>query len=158
MAASKTPKSLVLGDKIKAAGPNARAWLVLVAVLAVHVFDEAVTDFLPFYNGIVSSLKEKWGFFPMFAFPSVEAWLGALIVALTIGFALTGLVARGGLGIRVFVTFTAVMMVGNGLGHLLGSLYFGHPIPGFWSAWLVLPAALWMAYRGFTGNWSRRPR
>lgn len=137
---------------------NARAWLALVAVLAVHVFDEAVTGFLPFYNRTVSALDEALGFFPMFTFPSFEVWLGSLIAALAVGFALTGRVARGGTGIRIFATLVGIVMIGNGLGHLLGAAYFGYIIPGFWSAWLVLPAALWMTYLGVTGEWSRNAR
>ena len=35
------------------ASRHAQAWLLLVGVLAVHVLDEAVTDFLGFYNPLI---------------------------------------------------------------------------------------------------------
>ncbi len=56
------------------------AWLSLVSAVALHVCDEAITDFLPFYNQMVINLKERLGFFPAPTF-SFEAWLGGLIVA-----------------------------------------------------------------------------
>lgn len=52
---------------------------MLVVALALHVTDEAVTDFLPLYNSLISSLRESysWVAFPTFSF---SAWMAGLIV------------------------------------------------------------------------------
>lgn len=57
---------------------NVLAWLLLVTALALHVFDEATTGFLPLYNEVVLGLRERLGFFPMptFTFPG---WIGGLV-------------------------------------------------------------------------------
>jgi hypothetical protein len=39
------------------------AWLALVAALALHVGDEAVTGFLDVYNPTVRALGNSWGGF-----------------------------------------------------------------------------------------------
>ncbi len=137
---------------------NAKAWLVLVGVVSIHVFDEAVTGFLPFYNALVTSLKDQWTWFPMPVFPSFEIWLGGLILGLLLGLFLLPAVAGGGRGIRIFVAFAGLVMISNALGHLLGSVYFGRPIPGFWSSFLLLPASCWVTFRGFKGDWRKTSR
>ena len=37
---------------------------MMTTAIAVHVFDEAMTGFLPFYNSSVAALRERLGFFP----------------------------------------------------------------------------------------------
>lgn len=125
----------VFGNKKQA------AWLLLMAALALHVADEAVTGFLPFYNDMVGSLRARWEFvlLPTFTFP---VWLGGLIAGLVIGLALIGRIGRGGVIARALCGIFSVLMIGNALGHLLGSAYLGRPLPGFWSSFLLLPAAL----------------
>jgi hypothetical protein len=44
-----------------------RAWLLLVGALAVHVLDEALTNFLDFYNPLVLSIRSQLPWFPMAA-------------------------------------------------------------------------------------------
>jgi hypothetical protein len=39
------------------------AWVSLCLVLAVHVFDEAMTDFLSVYNPTVQAIRQKFQFF-----------------------------------------------------------------------------------------------
>jgi len=136
---------------------NAIAWLCLVSALAIHVFDEATTGFLSFYNDTILGLRETLSFFraPTFTFSS---WITGLTIALAMGFALTWQVSRGGKFIRVLTIAVAVLMLGNALGHLLGSAYLGRILPGFRSSFLLLPAALWMLWRGFVGDWGHRRR
>ncbi|MCP4583652.1 MAG: HXXEE domain-containing protein [candidate division Zixibacteria bacterium] len=126
---------------------NATAWIMMVSALAVHVFDEAVTGFLSFYNPLVLDLKQNLGFFPMptFTFP---IWLGGLIAVIMLCFLLTPLVKIGGRFIRVFAIALSTIMIANGLGHMLGSVYFGKLLPGFWSSPLLLASAIYMAIRG----------
>ncbi len=128
------------------------AWLILMAALALHVTDEAVTGFLPFYNDMVLSLRERWGFFPMPTF-TYPVWLGGLITGLVIGFLLTGRVRRGGTVTRALVGIFSVLMIGNALGHLLGSVYSARILPGFWSSPVLLPAALQMLWHTLKGEW-----
>lgn len=130
---------------------DAVAWLLLVTALALHVLDEATTGFLPFYNELVQDLREQLGFFPMptFTFP---VWIGGLVTLIAVCYLVTPVVARGGLVIRVLTIAFGVIMIANALGHLLGSVYFGRLLPGFWSSPLLLPAAVWVVVRGF-----RRP-
>jgi hypothetical protein len=134
---------------------NTVAWLCLVSVLAVHVLDEATTGFLPFYNNAIQSLRESLGFFPAPRF-TFSSWLTGLIIAIVVGLVLAWLVARGGRFIRALTTAFAAFMLINALGHLLGSVYLGRILPGFWSSFLLLASALWMLRRGLLGDWRRR--
>ena len=134
---------------------NVIAWLLLVSTTALHVIDETLTDFLPLYNDLVRSLRERVGFFPAPAF-SFEVWLGGLVVGILLCFGLTILIARGGRRIRRIAIVLAVLMLFNALGHLLGSIYFGRILPGAWSSPLLLMSALVMIHRGIQGDWRLR--
>src|SRR5687768_18174694 len=63
------------------------AWITLCGALAIHVADEALTDFLAFYNPAVISLREKYPRLPLTAFV-FETWLALLV------FAVVSLLAR----------------------------------------------------------------
>jgi len=130
---------------------NVVAWLLLVTALALHVFDEATTGFLPLYNEVVSGLCERLGFFPMpnFTFPQ---WIGGLVTLICVCYLATPVVARGGRVIRTLTTAFGILMVVNALGHLLGSLFLGRLLPGFWSSPFLLPAAVWVVVRGLAGD------
>jgi hypothetical protein len=103
---------------------NTTAWVLMISAIAIHVFDEAVTDFLSFYNPLALDLRESFGFSfpPMFTF---EMWLGGLIVGILVCFALTPIVKRGGRITRVFTIVLGILMIVNSLGHMLGSAYSG---------------------------------
>ena len=53
---------------------HTRSWVVLVIALAVHVLDEALTNFLEFYNPLVLSMRARSPWFPMPTF-TFEVWL-----------------------------------------------------------------------------------
>ncbi|OGF67412.1 MAG: hypothetical protein A2Y62_02255 [Candidatus Fischerbacteria bacterium RBG_13_37_8] len=127
---------------------NALAWFVLVTAVALHVIDEAITGFLPFYNQAVYDIKARLGFFPAPTF-SFGMWIEGLIVAILIGYSIIPLVARGGRIIRVVTLVVGIMMVINALGHLLGSLFTKTILPGMWSSPILLFAALYVVVRGF---------
>ena len=131
---------------------NVTAWFLLVTAMVLHVLDEALTDFLDFYNPLVRNLRESLGFFPMPTF-SFGIWLTLLIVAIIAGYALIPVVNRGGSIIRIITTVIGIVMVANGLGHTLGSIYSERILPGFWSSPLVLAAAVFVVIRGVRGNW-----
>ena len=130
---------------------DALAWVSMISAVALHVFDEASSGFLPFYNNLAESLRAVLGlsFPPTFSF---EAWLGGLIAAIIISFALTPLVSRGGRFIRILTTVVGMLMVVNALGHMLGSVYLGRLIPGFWSSPFLLVTAVYVVVRGFSGS------
>ncbi len=122
----------------------------MISAVTVHVFDETVTDFLPFYNELVLNLRERFGFSLMPTF-TLRAWLGGLIAAIVLCFSLTVIVNRGGNFIRAFTTVLGIVMVGNALGHMVGSVYSGRLLPGFWSSPFLLVAAVLVVVRGFSG-------
>jgi len=142
----------MIKDSYLCKNKNATAWILLVSMLGLHVLDEALADFLDFYNPLVLDLRDSLGFFPMPTF-SFGLWLTGLITAVIIGFALMPLVNRGSRFIRILTTVIGVIMIVNGLGHMIGSLYFGSLIPGFWSSPFLLAAAVFVVVRGIRGRW-----
>ena len=70
--------------------------------------------------------------------------------SLTSSAALTLLVIRGGTFIRILTTVLGILMILNGLGHMLGSVYFGRLLPGFWSSPFLLVTAVYVVIRGFS--------
>jgi len=128
---------------------NAAAWVLMISAVAIHVFDETITGFLPFYNELALNLSGGVGFFPLPTF-SFGAWLGGLIAAIVICFALTPLVSRGGRFIRIVTTVLGMLMVANALLHMLGSLYSERLLPGFWSSPFLLLVAAFVVVRGFS--------
>lgn len=130
--------------------PQARAWMFLVAALALHVADEAATGFLDFYNPLVLAIRSRVSWFPMPTF-TFGPWLAGLI-ALVIVLALLGRVVRaGGVIAQLLCWFLAAIMLLNGLGHLAGSAYFERWLPGATSAPLLLWASVLLARR----TWDR---
>jgi hypothetical protein len=130
---------------------NVVAWILMISAISVHVFDEIVTGFLPFYNQLILNLRGRLGFFLM---PTLTfgAWVAGLITAIIICFSLTPVVNRGGKFIRVFTTVLGLLMIVNALGHILGSVYFARFLPGFWSSPLLLLTAALVVVRGFRGS------
>jgi hypothetical protein len=126
------------------AARHARAWLLLVVMLAVHVADEALTGFLDFYNPLVLETRSQVPWFPMpvFTFPVWIAGLTLLVLALA---ALTPAVRRGARGTVVASWILALIMLLNGAGHLVGSAYLQRWLPGATSAPLLLIASVLLA-------------
>jgi hypothetical protein len=123
---------------------HARAWLLLVAALALHVTDEALTHFLEFYNPLVLRIRSQAAWFPMPTF-EFDTWLMGLILAVIVLALLTPLVRRGAVGTRLASWILTVIMFLNGMGHLVGSAYFQRWLPGATSAPLLLVASVMLA-------------
>jgi len=117
------------------------AWMALVFALAIHVLVEMATDFLPFYNSLVLSLRETYPSFPMptFTFP---VWLIGLCIALVALLLSSPLVFEGKRFMRPIAYVFGVVMVVNALAHIAGSVYLGAAIPGVYSSPLLLVAAI----------------
>ena len=120
---------------------HARAWLLLDAALAFHVVDEALTGFLDFYNPLVRQLRDRFGFWPMPTF-TFGVWLSGLLAGVVILALLTPAVRRGVTGTRFLSWLLAVIMLGNGIAHLAGSVYYQRWLPGATSAPLLLIASI----------------
>jgi hypothetical protein len=117
------------------------AWIGLCGALAIHVLDEAVTDFLAVYNPAVLAIRERQ---PLIALPTftVETWLSLLIFAVV---ALTGssfFVWRGRWAMRPISYIFAGVMLLNGLLHITVSLYAWKLISGVYSSPLLLAASV----------------
>lgn len=115
-------------------------WLGLAVALALHVADEALTGFLPVYNGIVGEIRARhaWVPLPTFTFP---VWLAGLVLGILLLLALTPAVSRGAPWMRVVSLVLSIVMIGNALGHLGASLYWGRVAPGAYSSPVLLVAA-----------------
>jgi hypothetical protein len=77
------------------AARRVRAWRLLVSALTVHVIDEALTNFLDFYNPLVLTIRSRVPWFPMPTF-TFRLWLTGLIVLVIFLTSLTRSVRRGG--------------------------------------------------------------
>jgi len=123
------------------------AWVAMVTSLALHVVDEALNDFLSFYNLLVENMRESLGFFPMPIF-EFRYWIGGLICVVTIGYLAIPLVGRGTRGIKIVMVVAGVLMILNSLGHMAASIYIGRVVPGTLSSPLLLVASLYVVVRG----------
>jgi hypothetical protein len=117
-----------------------------VTVLALHVVDEAATHFLDFYNPLVVSIRSWWPWAPMPTF-TFDVWLSGLLVAVILLALLTPCVRHRTHGMRIVVWAFSVLMFLNGLGHLVGSLYFRRRLRGASTAPLLLVASALLAKR-----------
>lgn len=129
-----------------------RAWLLLCAALALHVFDEALSGFLSVYNPTVQALRLRIPWLPLAPF-DFSTWLTGLIVGIVLLFCLSPLAFSNARLLRPIGWFLAVIMLLNALGHIAATLAgrtlpeitFPRPMPGFWSSPFLLAASLYLA-------------
>lgn len=121
------------------------AWLFLSVVLALHVVDEAVTDFLAVYNPAVVALRKRFPLLPLptFTFP---VWLGGLCLGIAVAFALSYLAFRGSRVAIVVAYPVSFLMFANGVGHLAASLYRRRFMPGVYSSPFLVAASAYLFY------------
>jgi len=115
----------------------------LCVALAIHVADEALTDFLSVYNPAVQAIRARFPFLPLPTF-TFGVWLGGLIAMTVLLLALSPAAFRGEPGMRPAAYLFGLLMAGNGLLHLVGSIYMKKAMPGVHSAPLILGAALYL--------------
>jgi hypothetical protein len=128
-----------------------QAWLLVVAALAVHVIDEALTDFLDFYNPLVLAIRSQIRWFPMPTF-TFGVWLAGLAILVLVLAVLAPAVRRGAVATGLASWVLSAIMFMNGLGHLAGSVYFQTWLPGVTSAPLLLAASVLLAW----ATWERQ--
>lgn len=145
-----TPASAPLREPTGSNKQLGIAWVLLCLSLALHITDEALTGFLSVYNPTVIALRARPGFWPMPTFGFRE-WLSGLIAGCVILLALSPLVFRGARWIRPLFYLFAFIMVLNGMGHTIATVFgqtvssvrFPRPAPGFYSSPFVLAAAVY---------------
>src|SRR2546425_8834771 len=134
------------GRALLLAVPNTHfglAWAALCAGFAIHVADEALTDFLSVYNPMVRAIRARFPFLPLPTF-TFRVWLTGLVLAVVALASLTPLAFRGGAWLRPIAYAFGIVMAGNGLLHLVGSVYMRKAMPGVYSAPLLLAAAIYL--------------
>ncbi len=119
------------------------AWLALCVAFAIHVADEAFTDFLSVYNPAVRSIRARFPFLPLPTF-TFRGWLTGLVLAVGVLASLTPFAYRDGGWMRPIAYAFGIVMAGNGLLHLGGSVYLRKAMPGVYSAPLLLAAAIYL--------------
>jgi hypothetical protein len=117
------------------------AWVSVAVALAVHVLDETLTGFLPFYNSIVWSSRSKYAWTPFPTFTFTE-WIVGLTVGVVILLSLSPLVFSGYRFLRPISSILGIVMVANALGHIGVSIYLNSLVPGVYSAPILLISAL----------------
>jgi hypothetical protein len=113
----------------------------LCGALAIHIADEAVTDFLALYNPAVLAIREKYPLLPIPTF-SFAVWLSLLIFAVIALVAVSYFVWKGRWAMRPISYIFAAFMLLNGLLHIAVSLYMGELISGVYSSPLLLVASI----------------
>ena len=119
------------------------AWLGLCIAFGIHVVDEALTDFLAVYNPMVRAVRARFPFLPLPTF-TFRRWLTGLVLAVVVLASLTPFAYRGAGWMRPLAYAFGIVMVGNGLLHLAGSVYMRKAMPGAYSAPLILAAAVFL--------------
>jgi len=119
------------------------AWLSLCVALALHVVDEALGDFLSFYNPLVESVRAHVPFFPVPTF-EFQTWITGLVLAVLGLLSLTPLAFRGANWMRLLCYAFSMIMMFNGLGHMAASAMLGRLVPGTISSPLLVASAAFL--------------
>ncbi len=109
------------------------AWVCLCFAFAVHVADEALMDFLSVWNPGVMKLKDTIPFLPLPTF-SFEVWITGLILANIILFSLSPYAFRKRKFMVLLSYSVGVVLLLNGLQHMISSFYLMQVLPGFYSS------------------------
>ncbi len=117
------------------------AWIALCAALALHVLDEAVTDFLGVYNPAFQAIRERQ---PLIMLPifSFDIWLSLLIFAVIALVGVSVFVWKGRWAMRPISYVFAAVMFTNGLLHIAHSIYMQKLMPGVYTSPLLLAASI----------------
>ncbi len=119
------------------------AWVALCVAFGMHVVDEALTDFLSVYNPMVRALRARFPLLPLPTF-TFRRWLTGLVLGVIVLASLTPFAYRDAGWMRPLAYVLGTVMVGNGLLHLVGSVYTKKALPGVYSAPLLLAAAVYL--------------
>ena len=117
-------------------------WLMLCLSLAIHVADEIHCGLLSAYALAVEAARDLLPFLPV-PHLSLTMWLFATVGVVALLAALTPLAYRGVRGMRTLMLWFIGLAIANFVGHLGASLLVRKPMPGVYSAVLLLAAAVY---------------
>ena len=95
------------------------------------------------YNPAVRAIRARFPFLPLPTF-TFRVWLTGLVLAVGVLASLTPFAIRGAPWMRPIAYAFGIVMAGNGLLHLVGSVYMRKAMPGVYSAPLLLAAAVYL--------------
>jgi hypothetical protein len=87
--------------------------------------------------------RERWTWFPMPTF-TFDVWLAGLILLVAVLLLLSPLAYRDSVLVRMAAYPYAAIMLLNGVGHLVGSVYFWRWMPGATTAPALLVTSVWL--------------
>lgn len=119
------------------------AWVLLSVALMLHVTDETLTDFLSVYNPAVQAIRKRIPFVPLPIF-TLRVWLAGLCLGILVAFGLSFLAFRGSRLALVLAYPAAILMFGNGIGHITASLYRRRIMPGTYSSPILVAASVYL--------------
>jgi len=130
------------------------AWLLLCLSFAANILDDAVNDFLGYYNPTVLTLYGYFSWFPRIDL-TFKPWLTGVVVADALLLFLTPWAYRNSRLLKpVAYAFSITMLVdGCGsilatvLGRTVGSVHFTGVAPGTYSSPLLLAASAYLLRR-----------
>lgn len=122
------------------------AWLAATIALAIHVADEAIHDFLSWYNPRALRIRRALGGLPFPPTFTFAPWLIGLTAAVLVLAALTPAAYGRAPWLRPAAYLLALVHIGNGILHLAASILARRAVPGVLSAPLLLLAGIWLGY------------
>jgi hypothetical protein len=130
------------------------AWLLLCLSFATNILDEALNDFLGYYNATVLTLYGHFSWFPRIDL-NFRQWLVGMILADALLLLLTPLAYRNSVYLRPQAYAFGVIMVLFGCGTVFASLFgrtvpsvhFTGMAPGTYSSPLILAASVYLLWR-----------
>jgi hypothetical protein len=116
-------------------------WVALTCSFALHVWDEAVHDFLSIYNPNVEAIRSRWPLIPLPTFTVTEFVVGLSAAILLMAF-LAPAAFRGRGWLTIVAYPYGVIMLMNGVQHITVSLYLGSPLPGVMTSPLLIVSSV----------------
>jgi hypothetical protein len=113
------------------------SWLLLIFSLILHVIDEALNNFLDFFNPMVLKIKEHISFIPLPTF-TFKIWISGLSIGIVLLLLMTPFIYNRNRffipGAKIF----SILMILNGLAHIIGSIYYDRILPGLFSSPILI--------------------
>jgi hypothetical protein len=120
------------------------AWFAMGMIFGVHVIDEALHDFLDWYNPVAMIIRSRLGGLP---FPPVFTfwpWFVGLVLITAAFLFMTPLAYQGRPWLRPIAISFALINIFNGLLHLVAAVALRRRVPGVLSAPILLAVSMWL--------------
>lgn len=119
------------------------SWITLCLAFAAHVYDEAIHNFLSFYNPIAASIRGAFSLLPLPVF-NFKTWIMLLTLVILVLLSLSIFAFQPARWMKPLSYIFLTTMFVNGLLHIIGSIVMGMAIPGVFSSPLLLLAAIYL--------------